>query len=254
MTNLLKASGLVQGYGTATILDGIDFEARPGVTGLLGPNGAGKTTLLRTLATADPVRAGALTVAGRDATLPRELPSIRHELGFLPQEFGYPKGFTVREFVDYSAWLRGIGSKTRTRLVHEALEAVTMTESADTKMSKLSGGMRQRAGIAATVVGDPKVVILDEPTVGLDPMQRIGFREIITAIPTRFEAVVLLSTHLVEDVGACCDHVAVMRSGRIIHSGPVKQFADAADAEAPGATELERAYATVLENTEEVHG
>ncbi|MCH7230619.1 ATP-binding cassette domain-containing protein [Glycomyces sp. L485] len=252
MTNLLKASGLVQGYGTKTVLDGIDFVARPGVTGLLGPNGAGKTTLLRTLATAEPVRAGALTVAGRDATVPRELPSIRRELGFLPQEFGYPKGFTVREFVDYSAWLRGVRSEDRSRLVREALEATAMSDSASTKMSRLSGGMRQRAGIAATIAGDPKVVILDEPTVGLDPMQRIGFREIMTSIPARFEAVVLLSTHLVEDVGACCDEVAVMRSGEIVHSGPVKDFAEVAEAEAPGATDLERAYATVLGAAEEV--
>jgi ABC-2 type transport system ATP-binding protein len=250
MTNLISATDLVQGYGATAVLDGLDFAVEPGVTGLLGPNGAGKSTLLRTLATVVPPRSGALTVGGADATDPRLLTSIRRGIGFLPQTFGYPKNFTVAEFVRYCAWLRGVPKASRGESARAAIAAVDLTDSASTKMSKLSGGMRQRAGIAATVVGDPSVVILDEPTVGLDPMQRIAFREIIRSVPERYEACVLLSTHLVEDVGACCDFVAVMNHGRITWSGAVADFAEAADPDSPGATDLERAYATALSQPE----
>lgn len=250
MVQLISTRGLSQGYGMTTVLEGLDFDVEPGVTGLLGPNGAGKTTLLRTLATVVPPRSGALTVRGADATDPRRLKGIRRHIGFLPQTFGYPKNFTVAEFVQYSAWLRGLANADRPEAVRAAVRAVDLSDAENTKMSRLSGGMRQRVGIAATIVGDPAVVILDEPTVGLDPMQRIAFRDIIKGVPERYEACVLLSTHLVEDVGACCDHVAVMNRGRISWSGAVNDFAKVAEPGAPGATDLERAYSTALSRSE----
>jgi ABC-2 type transport system ATP-binding protein len=246
-SQLIEARALVQGYGPNLILHGLDLSLPAGVTGLLGPNGAGKTTLLRTLATALPPRSGQLRIDNRDATLPKNLESIRRTIGYLPQKFGFPPQFSVAEFVQYSAWLRGVPGGRILEESNRAIELVDLAESAGTKMRKLSGGMRQRAGIAGTIVGGPRIVILDEPTVGLDPMQRISFREVLVDVAERFEAAVLLSTHLVEDIGACCDHVCVLEAGELIYSDKVAAFTETALPGAVGATELERSYTSLLD-------
>ncbi|QSB06339.1 ATP-binding cassette domain-containing protein [Natronoglycomyces albus] len=246
----LIAKDLSQGYGTSTVFDGLNLDVPAGVTGLLGPNGAGKTTLLQTLATVRPPRAGSLEIRGLDATVPASLPQIRSSIGYLPQEFGYPRGFSIHEFVLYCAWLRGVDRARRDELVAQAIRAVDLHEDSKRKMHKLSGGMRQRCGIAATIVGDPALVILDEPTVGLDPMQRIAFRDILTSLPNRDDTCVILSTHLVEDIATTCDSVAVMDGGRIIYFGSVDDFASTAESGAPGSSELERAYSSAIARNE----
>lgn len=232
------------------VLHGLDLKLSPGLTGLLGPNGAGKTTLLRTLATVVPPWSGQVRLAGEDANVPSALGRVRRQLGYLPQRFGYPAQFTVSEFVRYSAWLRGVDRSDIETAAREAVAAAGLADHRRVRMRRLSGGMRQRAGIAATIVGDPRLVVLDEPTVGLDPMQRIEFRELLRDIVRRLEACVLLSTHLVEDIAACCDHVSVLAAGRIQFSGSVTDFAARAKPDAPGASDLERSYSTVLAGEE----
>lgn len=229
------------------MLHDVDLHLSPGLTGLLGPNGAGKTTLLRTLATVVPPRGGSLELDGLDATRPAMLSRIRRHLGYLPQGFGFPPRFTVAEFVSYSAWLRGMERTAIRPAAMEAIESVGLRDSARTQMRRLSHGMRQRAGIAATVIGRPRIILLDEPTVGLDPMQRIEFRKLIQVTAVEFDACVLLSTHLVEDIGACCEQVSVLESGRSVFSGSVADFAELARPDAPGTSDLERSYATLLE-------
>jgi ABC-type multidrug transport system ATPase subunit len=246
MATNIEASGLSQGYGPRVVLRDIDLSLTQGVTGLLGPNGAGKTTLLRTLATVVPSRTGRLTIDGRDATRASELRAIRRGLAYLPQSFGFPPNFTVEEFVQYSAWLRGVPRREIAASTKAAIKLADLTEHAKTKVRKLSGGMRQRAGIASALVGAPTTIILDEPTVGLDPLQRIKFRDILAEAAERFEACVLLSTHLVEDIGASCKSVIVIDAGRAVYDGALKDFINEARSDAPGATDLERSYSTVL--------
>lgn len=159
----------------------------------------------------------------------------------------YPPRFTVSEFVHYSAWLRGVNRAARRRMVDEAVASVGLSDSADVPMRRISHGMRQRAGIAASIVGGPRIILLNEPTVGLDPIQRIEFRNLMQDIAKRFDACILLSTHLVEDIGACCEDVSVLEDGRTIFSGSVASFTKLAKPDAPGTSDLERSYSTLLE-------
>ncbi|MFD4835752.1 ATP-binding cassette domain-containing protein [Streptomyces uncialis] len=242
-----RLTALAQGYGGRRVIEDLDLSLQPGVTGLLGPNGAGKTTLLRTLATIAPPRSGRLELFGGPVTNERQARRARRRIGYLPQDFGYYPAFSLTDFVRYCAWLREVPSRNVDSATREALAAVGLAGRARDRMKSLSGGMLRRAGIAAAIVGSPSLLLLDEPTVGLDPAQRLDFRELIRSL-ARAGTAVVLSTHLVEDVGAACDTVLVLDDGRVRHSGPPQGLAALATSTAPGDSPLERGYMTALGN------
>ncbi len=239
---MLSVTGLSQGYGGNSVIDSITLNMESGLHALLGPNGAGKTTLLRTLATVTPPRRGKIILDGVELTF-ETLNDIRRHIGYLPQRFGFDPSMTATEFVYYAAWARGLSRNERAAAVDEAIEKAGLVDKKDVKMRKLSGGMIQRAGIAWAIVGNPTLVILDEPTVGLDPLQRIHFRSVISQ---QDNAVILLSTHLTDDVDAIADHIIVLDGGAIRFQGTRDELSQAGDPSSPGNTPLERAYSTLL--------
>lgn len=244
-TTVARLTSLTQGYGAQRIIEDLDLTITSGVTGLLGPNGAGKTTLLRTLSTIAAPQSGDVELFGKVLRGERDARRARRRIGYLPQDFGYYPSFSVRDFVQYCAWLREVPTRTSRAATRESIAAVGLADRENHKMKSLSGGMLRRAGIAAAIVGKPSLVLLDEPTVGLDPAQRLDFRELIRSL-ARDGSAVLLSTHLVEDIGAACDRVLVLRDGRIVHGGTPRDLAMSAAAGAPGDSALERGYMTVL--------
>ncbi|KUN08219.1 ABC transporter ATP-binding protein [Streptomyces yokosukanensis] len=228
MTVTVSACGLTLRYGAARALDDVSVRLGRGVTGLLGPNGAGKTTLLRVLATAVPADTGAFTVLGHDPGTARGRQEVRRALGYLPQTPGFHPDFTPFEFVDYVAILKELTDRAaRHREVRRVLEQVGLGEVRGKRIKKLSGGMRQRVALAAALVGDPGFLVLDEPTVGLDPEQRLRFRELIADAGE--DRTVLLSTHQTEDVAMLCHRVLVMAAGRIRFDGTPAELAARAD-------------------------
>lgn len=240
---MLELNRLTQGYGSTTVIDGLDLSLAPGVVGLLGPNGAGKTTLLRTMATIMPPRSGTLVLDGVVIDGEAGARQARQRIGYLPQSFGADPGMTVLDFVRYGAWLRGMPARTWTPAALDALHRVDLMSQAKTKMRKLSGGMRQRAGIAWAILGEPSLVLLDEPTVGLDPRQRLQFRKAIAELR---HCVVVLSTHLTDDIEAVCDRVLVLRDGAVVFAGSAAGLAAQARDDLPGSTAMERAYMGLL--------
>ncbi|MFC8850031.1 MULTISPECIES: ATP-binding cassette domain-containing protein [unclassified Micromonospora] len=246
MTVVLDA--LSQGYGTSTVIDSLSVALQPGITALLGPNGAGKTTLLRTLATVMPPRNGRICIDEVEVSSERSARQMRDRIGYLPQEFGFDPKMTVADFVSYAAWMRGVPSAQWRRSVGEALEMVDLTDRRRARMGSLSGGMRRRAGIAWAIVGRPRLVLLDEPTVGLDPRQRLQFRKIISGLG---DTVVVLSTHLIDDVAAVCDRVVVMHGGAARFDGTVAELEALGRDDLPGHSALERAYMHLLPEGEQ---
>jgi ABC-2 type transport system ATP-binding protein len=212
----VSATGLSLRYGRTAALSDVDFTLDDGVTGLLGPNGAGKTTLLRILATALPADAGLLRIFGFDPGTPAGRLAIRRRLGYLPQNPGFHPRFTAFEFVDYIAILKEI-VHGRHEEVRRVLHAVGLDAQRGTRIKALSGGMRQRVGLAAALLGEPALVILDEPTVGLDPERRLRFRELVAQ--TGEGRTVLLSTHQTEDVMTVCQRVIVLDHGEVRFEG-----------------------------------
>ncbi|MYR62056.1 ATP-binding cassette domain-containing protein, partial [Streptomyces sp. SID625] len=218
MTVTVSASGLTLRYGGVAALDDVSLRLEEGITGLLGPNGAGKTTLLRVLATAVPADRGAFTVLGHDPGTTAGRLALRRLLGYLPQNPGLHPDFTAFAFVDYVAILKELTDRgARHREVRRALEEAGLGDVRGRRIKKLSGGMRQRVALAAALVGAPRFLVLDEPTVGLDPEQRMRFRDLVTR--TAEGRTVLLSTHQTEDVAMLCNHVIVMAGGRIRFEG-----------------------------------
>ncbi|WP_019073710.1 ABC transporter ATP-binding protein [Streptomyces hokutonensis] len=218
MTTTVSAAGLSLRYGSTHALDDVSLRLGEGVTGLLGPNGAGKTTLLRVLATALPADSGAFTVLGHDPGTTAGRQAVRRVLGYLPQTPGFHPDFTAFEFVDYVAILKELTDRGgRHREVRRVLEEVDLSDVRGKRIKKLSGGMRQRVALAAALVGDPGFLVLDEPTVGLDPEQRMRFRELIARAGEG--RTVLLSTHQTEDVAMLCHRVVVMAGGTVRFDG-----------------------------------
>ena len=215
-------------FGRTRALDGATFDAGTGVTGLLGPNGAGKTTLLRILATVLPADGGQVRLLGRDPREATDRLEVRRRLGYLPQEPGFHRGFTVTEFVDYVAVLKEITDRrARQAEVRRVVDLVGLSDVASRKIRALSGGMRRRVAVAQALLGDPELVVLDEPTAGLDPEQRLRFRDLVSRIGE--DRAVLLSTHQTEDVAALCPHVVVMSDGRTVFDGTPSQLTATAD-------------------------
>jgi ABC-2 type transport system ATP-binding protein len=210
-------------YGRTVALDGTTFEIGTGITGLLGPNGAGKTTLLRILATVAAPDAGHVTVFGRDPSRAPERTEIRRRLGYLPQDPGFQRGFSVFEFIDYVAILKEIAHRReRHDEVRRVIEAVDLTSVSGKRVRSLSGGMKRRTALAAALLGDPQFLVLDEPTAGLDPEQRLRFRELVSNAGEG--RAVLLSTHQTEDVAALCQDIVVLDRGRVLFHGSPQEL------------------------------
>lgn len=245
MEPVAELRGVGQGYGRREVILDLDLDVRPGVLGLLGPNGAGKTTLLRTLATVVPPTRGTVWICGVPVESQRDAQRARRNIGYLPQHFGFYPGFTVHDFVRYCAWLRGLPDSAADAATHEAIAFVDLSDRSRAKMKSLSGGMIRRCGIASAIVGRPRLVLLDEPTVGLDPAQRLEFRSVVRKLRDSGTGVVL-STHLVEDVAAVCDDIAVMANGRLIWRGDPDSLTAAAHPTSDGDTPLERGYMSLL--------
>ena len=216
---LVRINGVRHSFGPVHALDGVSFDVAAGVTGILGPNGAGKTTLLRCLATVLLPGSGSIEMFGRDPADPSARREIRRRIGYMPQETGFYRSFTCFEFLDYLAILK---EHTDTTARHDEARRVLGITGLDdhsvTKIRKLSGGMKRRLLLAQALIGSPELLILDEPTVGLDPEQRFRFREMISAIGE--SSAVLLSTHQTEDVAAICDRVVVLQHGADVFEGP----------------------------------
>ena len=194
----------------------------PSLVGLLGPNGAGKSTLMKLLVSALLPTAGAILADGQP--LAKAERQLKAKLGYLPQDFGLFDELTVTEFLDYMAALKGL--REAKKAVREAVQAVNLEEKARAKIRTLSGGQRQRVGIAQALLGDPALLILDEPTVGLDPEERIHFRNLFSR--TAQDRLVLLSTHIIEDVQSVCDQLVVMNHGRLLFTGTPEQLIQSA--------------------------
>jgi ABC-2 type transport system ATP-binding protein len=243
---LVGATALTVRFRRRTVLDGIDLDLGTGVHGLLGPNGAGKTTLIRVLATVVRPTSGAVRLVGRDPGDAAQVRQARRALGYLPQSFGFYPRFTVREFVEYFAWLKEVPAERLPLAVDRALERVDLQDRAAERMGRLSGGMQRRVGIAQAIVNDPQVLLLDEPTAGLDPEQRLAFRELIREIGV--DACVLVSTHLVEDVATACQDVTLLADGRLVFTGTPDDLVarGAGDLGAAGDSPVERGYTAVL--------
>jgi ABC-2 type transport system ATP-binding protein len=218
MTAVVQTHALSKSYGGSAVLDDLDLDIGEGVTGLLGPNGAGKTTLLRMLATALAPSSGALRVLDHDPGTAAGRVAIRRHLGYVPQELGLYDNFTAFEFVDYIAILKEhVDRRARHHEVRRVLDEVDLGDVRSKKIRKLSGGMRRRVALAQALLGRPELLVLDEPTVGLDPEQRLRFRQAISRHADG--RCVVLSTHMTEDVEALCDRVIVLDRGTIVFDG-----------------------------------
>ena len=224
----IDLAGVTKSYGRTRALDGVDLTFDRGVTGLLGPNGAGKTTLLRIVATSIAADAGRVRLLGRDPHGSHaELTAIRRQLGYLPQELGYPSDMTTFGFVEYVAVLKEWNDRDRRlREVRRVLELVGLADLATKRVGKLSGGQRRRVGLAQSLLGDPRILVLDEPTTGLDPTQRADLRRTLSVVGG--QCAVLLSTHQTEDVAALCERVVVLAGGTVRFDGPVTEMVAAA--------------------------
>ena len=190
----------------------LDLKA-PSLVGLLGPNGAGKSTLMKLLVAALMPTGGAIRVDGQP--LDKSDRALKEKLGYLPQDFGLFDELTVKQFLDYMAALKGVQEPKAA--IQSVIQAVNLEEKARAKIRTLSGGQRQRVGISQALLGDPPFLIFDEPTVGLDPEERIHFRNLFSR--TAQDRLVLLSTHIIEDVQSVCDRLVVIHHGRILFSG-----------------------------------
>jgi ABC-type multidrug transport system ATPase subunit len=213
----ISVEGLRHVYKGGTVaLDGVDLEIGTGLFGLLGPNGAGKSTLMRIMCTLLVPTAGRASVGGHDVV--RERRAVRRLVGYLPQEFGAWRLQRVEEVVDTLARLSGVSDKaTRRTRVREVLEQVGLDEVADRKVKKLSGGMVRRLGVAQALVHEPQVLVVDEPTVGLDPEERLRFRQLMTSLGQ--DRTIVLSTHIVADIGSGCSDMALIDDGKIVFRG-----------------------------------
>ncbi len=223
----ISVSKLSKRYpGGKLALKDIDLDIPKGLFGLLGPNGAGKTTLMRILVTLLKPSSGRVSV--NDLDIRKNRKEIRRQIGYLPQDFSVFAKLTVWEFMDYSACLNGILSKNQRRdRIDLLLETVGLFEARDRLTGKLSGGMKRRLGIAQTLIGDPPLLVVDEPTVGLDPEERIRFRNLMSDLSAQ-DRIILLSTHIVGDISSTCENIALMDLGRIIFHGPPADLVDSA--------------------------
>ena len=211
---------LTQQYENKIAVDRVSLQLTNGVYGLLGANGAGKTTFMRMLCGILKPTSGTVTFDGMDVSSEE----YRAELGYLPQDFGYYPDFNGMDFLLYMASLKGLTKTEAKRKSKKLLELVSLSDVAKKKIATYSGGMKQRLGIAQALLNDPKIIILDEPTAGLDPKERVRFRNLIKELGT--ESIVLLSTHIVSDIEHIADTVLMMKAGQIVFNGSADEIDD----------------------------
>jgi len=217
----LVVEGLSKTYrGGVHALGGVNLALRPGVLGLLGPNGAGKSTLMRILATITQPSTG--RVVWNESDIAREPDALRSVLGYLPQDFGVYPNLSAIEFLDYLAAVKGIPAAAARRRISELLALVNLADAAKRPLGGYSGGMRQRVGIAQALLNDPKLLIVDEPTAGLDPEERVRFRNLLSELSG--ERIVILSTHIVSDVEAVATEIAILGHGQLLAHGAPEEL------------------------------
>ena len=219
----LKIDRVTKNYGSKIACDRISVSLHNGVYGLLGANGAGKTTLMRMMCGILEPTSGSISYDGIDVS--RE--EYRDVLGYLPQDFGYYPEFTAQDFMMYISAMKGIPKGLAKARSADLLEMVSLKNEAKKKIKTFSGGMKQRLGIAQAMLNDPKILILDEPTAGLDPKERVKFRNIISRMGT--DKIILLSTHIVSDIEHIANTIFVMKNGQIIHSGSLEEISSVID-------------------------
>jgi ABC-2 type transport system ATP-binding protein len=216
---MIEIQNLTKTYrGDVHALNGINLQIGTGMFGLVGPNGAGKTTLMRILAGLLRATSGSVTVFGHSLATNAGRQSAKSNLGYLPQDLGLYPNLNAYEFLDYMAILKGVTDKTqRQRQIEDVIEKVRLTDAAKRRLKTYSGGMKRRMGIAQALIGNPKLLIVDEPTAGLDPEERVRFRNLLSDMSS--ERTIILSTHIVEDISQSCNDLAVMRAGRVLFRG-----------------------------------
>ena len=206
-------------------LDNINMSIEKGIFGLLGENGAGKTTLLKTLATVLPVQEGIINIGGYDIS--KDVEIVREHIGYLPQKFDFFDSLTVYEMLDYIALLKNVKKEDREHEITLLIQKFNLQDKTNSKIKNLSGGMRQRLAISQTLIGESKLVILDEPTVGLDPNERLRFRNIIN--DKIGERTVIISTHIISDIAMLCNNIGIMKNGKIVYCGSVDNLLELAE-------------------------
>lgn len=220
----IEIKNLNKFYGRKQALSNVNLTIGQGMFGLLGRNGAGKTTLMKTLATLLNKKSGEITVCG----IPIEKTSeIRKITGYLPQDFSMYPGMTVYEAMDYLGILSELDGAIRKKRIPMLLEKVNLSDNSKTKVKALSGGMKRRLGIAQAILHEPKVLIVDEPTAGLDPEERIRFRNLLCDIAE--DKIVILSTHIVGDIEATCEKIAILDNGKLLYNGLVNELIETAE-------------------------
>lgn len=246
LQNSVEAHDLTVRSRGKPALDRVNFGLPEGVVGLLGPNGAGKTTLLSVLATILKPSDGHVAVGGHDLTKAGDRQAARRVIGWLPQRFDLSGSMTVADTVAYAAWSCGVASKDCDAAAARALDVVDLTERSRDRVRRLSGGQRQRLGLAAALAHSPRILLLDEPTTGLDPAQRVRFRTYIQTVG--HGRTIILATHLLEDIQHLGDHVLVLAQGKVAFDGSPNTLARHGE---NGATALEspleRGYRSLLE-------
>ncbi|HEX6340727.1 ABC transporter ATP-binding protein [Umezawaea sp.] len=213
MLELLDVTKVYRGGKRA--VDGVTLTLNPGMIGLLGPNGAGKSSLMRVASTVTRPTSGRVLFRGTDVVSHPN--ALREVLGYLPQDFGVYPNLTAREFLTYLAAAKGLSARSARARIDELLQLVNLTEALKRPLGKYSGGMMRRVGIAQALLGDPQVIIVDEPTAGLDPEERVRFRNLLSDLSA--ERVVLLSTHIVSDVDSVAADIVVVARGRLLRRG-----------------------------------
>lgn len=216
----LKIQNLYKSYRDKDALENINITLNSGTYGLLGENGAGKSTLMRILTTVDFASKGSVSFNGSDIVALDE--EYRDLVGYMPQDFNVYPSFTAKDFLEYMGALKGIPQEVLKVKIPEVLEFVNLSDVANKKVSTFSGGMKRRIGIAQAILNDPKILILDEPTAGLDPKERIRFANIISAMSK--DKIVILSTHIISDIEAIANNLIIIKSGEILQSGEINSM------------------------------
>lgn len=242
-SNKLEIQQLSQNYGKKIALQSVSLHIENGLHGLLGRNGAGKTTLMKTIVGLLPPKSGDIRLCGVPVS---NLKRVRAMVGYLPQEFSLYPGMRVEEALDYLGILSNIPQPQRKKRIELLLQRVNLIKQRGDKIKSLSGGMKRRLGVAQALLHQPRIVVADEPTVGLDPEERVRLRELL--MEEAKDKIVILSTHIVEDIEAACQRVTVLDEGKLLYTGGVLQLM-----EETATTSMESAYLKMIHSPKEVH-
>jgi ABC-2 type transport system ATP-binding protein len=248
---MIEVQSLTKHYGPITAIRDVSFSVAPGeIVGFLGPNGAGKSTTMRILACFMPASSGTVRIAGRDVL--RESLEVRKRIGYMPENVPLYGDLRVGSYLDFVAEVKGVGRGERRRQVAEVMERCLITEVQHRLIGRLSKGYRQRVGLAQAILGDPEVLILDEPTIGLDPKQITEIRSLIKSLAGRHT--VILSTHILPEVSVVCDGVVIINKGSIVAQGPIDTLVDQFFPTARVEVEIVGSPAAVLERMRAIPG